>query len=67
VRVLADKNYELLRTDPRHPSPHFKRIGGLWSVRVSLRHRALGVAVDDGVLWFWIGTHDEYEKIIREG
>jgi hypothetical protein len=34
VRALADKNYEILKSDERHPSLHFKRIGPLWSVRV---------------------------------
>jgi len=64
VRSVADKNYELLRKDPRHPSLHFKRIGELRSVRVGLHHRALGVDVDDGIMWIWIGTHAEYDKIV---
>ena len=38
VREVADKNYELLRTNPRHPSLHFKRIGNLWSVRAGIHH-----------------------------
>ena len=50
VRDIADKNYELLRSDPRHPSLHFKRIGELWSVRAGLHYRALGVDVDDGIM-----------------
>ena len=64
VRSVADKNYELLRSDSRHPSLHFKRIGELWSVRAGLHHRALGMEVDDGIMWIWIGTHGEYDKII---
>ena len=43
----------------------FKRIGELWSVRVGLHYRALGVPVADGVLWFWIGSHDEYERLLN--
>jgi len=65
IRDLADKNFELLRTNPRHPSLHFKRIGDLWSVRVGLRFRAL--ALDDPpdtAVWFWIGHHDEYERVV---
>ena len=65
VREAADKSYELLRQDPRHPSLHFKRIGHLWSVRVGLYYRALGVDVEDGILWIWIGTHAEYDQLIR--
>lgn len=65
VRDTADKNYELLKSNPRHPSLHFKRIGKLWSVRAGLQHRALGIEVEDGIMWLWIGTHGEYDKLIR--
>ncbi len=64
VRQLADKNYELLKTDPHHPSLHFKRIGELWSVRVGEHYRALGIDVEEGITWFWIGTHADYDKIV---
>jgi hypothetical protein len=65
VRALADKNYALLKVDPRHPSLHLKRVGDYWSVRVGLGHRALAVEVDDGLLWFWIGSHARYDELIR--
>jgi hypothetical protein len=64
VRTLADKSYRLLKNDPRHPSLHFKRIGNVWSVRVGARYRALGTDVEDGIVWFWIGTHAEYDRIV---
>jgi hypothetical protein len=64
VRALADKNYALLKEDQRYPSLHFKRLGQLWSVRVGDHYRALGHDVDDGVQWFWIGTHAEYDKLV---
>jgi hypothetical protein len=64
VRALADKNFALFKADPRHPSLHFKRIGRVWSVRVGDHYRALGTEVDDGILWFWIGTHAEYDRIV---
>ena len=65
VRELADRNYELLKQNPQHPSLHFKKVGRFWSVRVCLRYRALAVPVNDGVLWFWIGTHADYDALIR--
>jgi hypothetical protein len=65
VRSLADKNFDLLKRDPRHPSLRFKRIGDLWSVRVGMHYRALGATVADGVLWFWIGTHADYDRVLR--
>lgn len=65
ARSLANKNFDLLKRDPRHPSLRFKRVGELWSVRVGVHHRALGTTVADGVLWFWIGTHAEYDRMVR--
>jgi hypothetical protein len=64
VQTVARNNYEMLKMNPRHPSLHFKKVGGQWSVRVGLGHRALGIDVDDGILWIWVGTHAEYDKII---
>jgi hypothetical protein len=64
IRDLADKNYQLLKSDPRHPSVQLKKIAGLWSVRIGLHYRALGMPVDDGVYWFWIGTHADYDRIL---
>ena len=65
VQRVADANYDLLRTDPRHPSLHLKRVGRLWSVRVGIGYRALAVAGDDGPVWFWIGSHADYDRIIH--
>ncbi len=64
VRKVADKNHELLGINPRHPSLHFKRIGDLRSVQAGSHHRALGIDVPDGILWVWIGTHSEYDRIM---
>lgn len=64
IQRLADKNFALLKSDLRHPSLHFKRIGELLSVRVSDHYRALGLDVEDGIYWIWIGTHAEYNKIV---
>jgi hypothetical protein len=64
IRATADKNYALLKSDPRHPSLHFKKVGSVFSVRVNDRYRAVGVPVTDGILWFWIGTHADYDKLI---
>ena len=63
VQATADKNYAL-KSDPRHPSLHFKKVGPLWSARVGDRYRVLGKGVEGGVLWFWIGTHADYDKLV---
>ena len=64
VRELSDKSFELLKANPRHPSLHFKKVGKYRSVRVGRYFRALAVEVPDGLLWFWIGTHSEYERLV---
>ena len=64
IRDLADKNLELLKSNPQHPSLHFKKIGELRSIRIGLNHRALAVEIPEGLLWFWIGNHAEYDKQI---
>jgi len=64
VRLLADRCFQLLRNDPRHPSLHFKRIGRFWSARVGLHYRAVAVADGNDVIWFWIGPHDEYDALL---
>jgi hypothetical protein len=53
-----------LKQDPRHPSLHFKKVGRFWSVRVGGHHRALGVEASDGLLWFWIGSHADYDRLL---
>ena len=64
IRELADKHYEILKVDPKHPSLHLKRAGRYWSVRVGRKYRALGVDIDEGILWFWIGTHADYDRLV---
>jgi hypothetical protein len=67
TKELADKNFDLLKSDPQHLSLHFKKVADarkLWSVRVGIKYRALGVEKPDGIVWFWIGTHAEYDKLI---
>lgn len=66
VRQLADKNFELLRLDPRHPSLRLKKIGSFWSARVGLRYRAMARERTEGLVWFWIGNHDAYEQLLRQ-
>lgn len=64
VRSLADRSFELLQANPRHPSLHFKKVGRFWSVRVGLHYRAVAVEGPDGLVWFWIGEHGEYDRIV---
>ena len=66
IQELADKNFDLLKTHPQHPSLHLKKIKKYYSVRVGKKHRALGIQSEEGdTVWFWIGTHAEYDKLIK--
>ena len=66
MKRLADKNYELLEFNPHHPSLRFKKVRGkrLWSVSVGKNYRALAYDAPGGAIWFWIGTHAEYDEYL---
>ena len=64
VRKLADENYTLLKLTPRHPSLRFKKIGRFWSVRIGIHYRAAAVQDGEDYVWFWIGHHSEYDRLL---
>ena len=67
VKEQAKKSYELLKINPFHPSLHFKCVNNeenVWSLRISRSYRALCIYEND-IVWFWIGSHDDYEKFIK--
>jgi hypothetical protein len=66
VQHAARKKYKLWRSNPAHPSLHFKELGpSLWSIRINDNYRALALREKDLVVWFWIGTHAEYDRLIE--
>jgi len=69
VREVADNYFSLLKQNPKHPSLHLKKIGDLWSVRAGMHYRALGMDTagkPKGIMWIWIGSHAEYNRLIRK-
>lgn len=64
IQDLADKSFALLKADPRHPSLRFKKVGRFWSARVGLHYRAAAVEIPDGFLWFFLGSHAEYDRLV---
>lgn len=64
LQKVAKTNFELLKSNPKHSSLHFKKVGKVWSIRASIEYRALAYKDEDDYLWFWIGNHDEYERLI---
>ncbi|MEM8544113.1 MAG: hypothetical protein AAGF66_09000 [Cyanobacteria bacterium P01_H01_bin.119] len=68
VQEQAHKAYALWRTDPYHPSLQFKRVSQrqpIYSARISLNYRALGLLEQEHIYWFWIGTHAEYDELLK--
>jgi hypothetical protein len=64
-----DKQFSLLKANLQHPSLQFKNVGErhgqeIWSARITLSYRALVIKREDGYLWFWIGDHKAYDKLI---
>ena len=66
TREAARKADWLWIQNPQHGSLRFQKRGRYWRVCFGSGHRALAVAVPDGYLWFWIGPHDEYERLLRD-
>jgi len=67
IKRLARRNYRLWEADPHHPGLQFKRVGSkhlAYSVRVGIGWRALGVRQEDAMVWFWIGSHAEYDRLL---
>jgi hypothetical protein len=64
IKSLADKNFNLLKNNPHHPSVRLKKVGVNWSARVGINYRALGKGSSEGIIWTWIGPHSEYNKIL---
>ena len=69
VRRQAQSAYRLFVSDPYHSSLQFKLIRPekrIYSVRIGLHYRALGIWDDDDIVWFWIGSHADYDKLIEQ-
>lgn len=65
VREAARESYSLFAENPAHPSLRFKKLAGydsIWSVRINQSYRALAERRGDTVIWFWIGSHNDFDK-----
>ncbi|MFN8646240.1 MAG: hypothetical protein U0104_05755 [Gemmatimonadales bacterium] len=69
VRTRARLAYRLFASDPWHAALQFKQVHPsepIYSVRVGLGYRALGIRQDETVIWFWIGSHAEYDRLVTQ-
>jgi hypothetical protein len=61
--------HRLFRDNPAHPGLHFKKVHSdppTYSARVGIGYRALGILDGDTVIWYWIGSHADYDKILAQ-
>jgi mRNA-degrading endonuclease RelE of RelBE toxin-antitoxin system len=65
TQTLARDQFQRMKENLKHPSLHLKKVGRFWSVRVGLQYRALAVEREETLVWFWIGTHAEYDRLIN--
>lgn len=68
IREQAKKVYKLFNENPYHPSLHFKRIHSsrpIFSVRITVNYRAVGIITNEVIIWFWIGSHSDYDKLVK--
>lgn len=68
IRDRARTVYASWKINPHHPSHSFKQIAGtkdIYSIRIGLNYRALGVKTEDKIIWFWIGSHEQYNNLIN--
>jgi hypothetical protein len=68
VRIQAKEVYKQFAKDPFYPSLHFKRVHSIkpiYSVRINIDYRALGILSENEIIWFWIGPHEEYDKLLH--
>jgi plasmid maintenance system killer protein len=65
-RLAAQRAYATFAENPDHPSLRFKKLSGydhLWSVRINEQYRAIGERKGDTIVWFWVGTHNEFDHL----
>lgn len=69
IRRQARQSYQQFLQNPRHPSLRFKMVHTelpIYSARIGKRYRAVGQISNDTIVWFWIGSHAEYDKLLSQ-
>lgn len=69
MQLKARTTYRVWAENPSHPSLRFKKVHGtlpIYSVRIDIDWRAVGIMQGDTVIWFWIGSHQDYERLLAK-
>ena len=64
IQRIAKKDFELVKQNPRHPSLRLKKVGAYWTARIGIHYRVVAKERAEGLNWFWIGHHSEYDKLL---
>ncbi len=69
IREQARKAYRIWVQDNNYPSLQFKQIHNerpIYSVRIGIGYRAIGIIEQDTIIWFWIGSHADYDNLLKK-
>jgi len=69
IRKQARHLYSQFKRDPYYPGLHFKRVHSsqpIYSVRITQDYQAVGVQQDNEIIWFWIGSHSDYDQLLNK-
>ena len=69
IKRQVRRAYRLFKQNPHHPTLHFKKVHPserIWSVRIAGGYRAVGVRADDEIVWYWIGSHADYDRLLSQ-
>lgn len=68
IQRQAVRNYRTWRSNSHHPGIQFKKVNDnpqTWSARIGIHYRALAALDGETFVWFWIGSHSEYDQILK--
>jgi mRNA-degrading endonuclease RelE of RelBE toxin-antitoxin system len=69
IRKQARQAYRQFQLDINYPSLHFKRVHAnksIFSARINADYRVVGIVDDDTIIWFWVGSHSDYDKLLSQ-
>jgi hypothetical protein len=69
IQRQAHDAYELFASDTNHPGLRFKQVHAdppIYSARVGIGYRAVGALDGDTIVWYWIGSHADYDQLLKQ-
>lgn len=69
IQIQTRSAYRQFKADPNYPSLHFKKIHAtlpIYSARINRNYRAVGQLENDTMVWFWVGSHAEYDRLLTQ-